>query len=130
MVTDNRKQREERKTYAEALNEDFRNGIKETREGVVSEKERNTGICDNFPYVSKVMDCNEEDSSEFGKPKPNFSDICKDLLFPKQINSSEMFSTPPVVIQTHLFLIMLAIAVLEVLVHMQICHWIHMTRRF
>ena len=37
-VTDNRKQRQKRKTYAEALNEDFRNGVKETREMVVSDK--------------------------------------------------------------------------------------------
>ena len=32
LVTDNRKQREKRKTYAEALKEEFRNGMKETRE--------------------------------------------------------------------------------------------------
>ena len=82
------------------------------------------------------MDCNEEDSnSEFGKRKPNFSEIYKDLLFSEQINSSGMFSTPPVlntylIYLIHLLLIMLAIAVLEVHVHLQICYWIHMMRRF
>ena len=39
-VTDNRKQREKRKTYAEALKEVFGNKVKETREMVVSDKER------------------------------------------------------------------------------------------
>ena len=96
MLTDNRKQREKRKTYAEALNEDFRNGMKETREGRVSDKERNTGICDNVTYVNKAVDCNEEDTSEFGKSKPNFLEIYKDLLISRQINSSGMLSTPPV----------------------------------
>ena len=80
LVTDNRKQREKRKTDAEALKEDFRYDVKETRERVVSDKDRNTGIRDNVSYVNKVMDCNEEDSSEFGKPKPNFSEIYKDLF--------------------------------------------------
>ena len=70
--------------------------MKETRESLVSDKERNTGIRDNVSYVNKVMDCNEEDSTVFGKPKPNFSEIHKDLLFSEQINSSGMFSTPPV----------------------------------
>ena len=75
LVTDNRKKREKRKTYAEALKEDFRNGTKQTRKGIVRDKERNTGIRDNVSYVNKVMDCNEEDSREFGKPKPIFLDI-------------------------------------------------------
>ena len=47
-------------------------------------------------YVNKVIDFKEEDSSEFGKPKPNFSEIYKDLLLSEQINSSGIFSTPPV----------------------------------
>ena len=73
MVTDNRKQREKRKTYAEALKEAFRNGMKETREARVSGKERNTGICDNVTYVNKAVDCiEEEDTSEFDKSKPIF----------------------------------------------------------
>ena len=70
--------------------------MKETREGRVRDIERNTGIRDNVSYVNKAMDCSEEDSSEFGKPKPNFSEIYKDLLISEQINSSGMFSTPPV----------------------------------
>ena len=97
MVTDNRKQRQKRKTYAEALTEAFRNSMKETREARVSDKERNTGICDNVTYVNKAMDCNkEEDTSEFDKSKPNFLEIYKDLLISEQINSSGMLSTPPV----------------------------------
>ena len=163
--------------------------MKETREGVVKDKERNTGIRDNVYFVNKVMDCNEEDSSEFSNPKPKFLEIYKDLLFSEQNNSSGMFSTSHVLntdtstshnasnssirstcasidlsldthdeeilniveelqcsadqriveectehrhrhIQTHLLLIMLAIAVLEVHVCLQICHWIHMMRRF
>ena len=97
MVTDNRKQRQKRKTYAEALKEAFRNSMKETREARVSDKERNTGICDNVTYVNKAMDCNkEEDTSEFDKSKPNFLEIYKDLLISEQINSSGMLSTPPV----------------------------------
>ena len=81
LVTDNRIQRETRKTYAEVLKEDVRNGMKETRERIVSGKERDTGIRDNVFYFNKVMDCNEEDSSEFGKPKPIFLEVYKDLLF-------------------------------------------------
>ena len=96
LVMNNRKQREKQKTYAEALKEDLRNGVKETREVVVSDKERNTGIRDNVAYVNKVMDFSEEDSSEFGKPKANFLEIYKDLLFSEQIDSSGMFSTSPV----------------------------------
>ena len=56
LVTGNWKLRGKRKTYAEALKEDFRNGLKETREGVVSDGERNTGIRDNVSYVNKVID--------------------------------------------------------------------------
>ena len=67
--------------------------MKETREGVVKDKERNTGIRDNVYFVNKVMDCNEEDSSEFSNPKLKFLEIYKDLLFSEQINSSGMFST-------------------------------------
>ena len=96
MVTGNRKQREKRKTYPEALKEDFRNDMKETRDGVVSDKERNRGIRDNASYINKVKDYIEEDSSELGKPKPNFSEIYKDLLFSEEISFSGMFSTPPV----------------------------------
>ena len=70
--------------------------MKETREGVVSDKERNTEICDHVFYVNKVMHYNEEYSSEFGKPEANFLEIYKDLLFSEQINASGMFSTPPV----------------------------------
>ena len=70
--------------------------MKETREGVVSDKEKNKGILDNVFHVNKVMDSNEEDSSEFGKPKPHFSEIYQDLLLSEQINSSGMFSAPPV----------------------------------
>ena len=52
--------------------------MKEAREGIVSDKE--TGICDNVSYVNKVMDCIKVDSCEFGKSKPNFSEIYKDLF--------------------------------------------------
>ena len=67
--------------------------MKETREEVVSDDERNTGIHDN---VNKVMDCNQKDSSAFGKPKPIFLKIYKDLLFSEQINPSKIFSVPSV----------------------------------
>ena len=65
----------------------------ETREEVVSDEERNTGIYDN---VNKVMDCNQKDSCDFGSPKPIFLEIYKDLLFSEQINSSKIFSVPSV----------------------------------
>ena len=58
-VTDSRKQREKRKTFAEALKEVFRNKVKETREKVVSDKERNAGIRENVSCVNTIMDCNE-----------------------------------------------------------------------
>ena len=77
------------------------------------------------------MDFSEEDSSEFGKPEAMLLEIHKDLLFSEQINSSEMFSTPPVLntdTSTSHNIIILAISVLELHVHMQICHWIHMMR--
>ena len=95
-VTDSRKQREKQKTYAEALKEVFGNKVKETREKVVSDKERNAGIRENVSYVNTVMDCSEKNSSETGKLKPNFSAIYKDMLFSEQINSSGMVSAPPV----------------------------------
>ena len=79
----------------EALKENFRNGVKETREKVVCDKERNTGIRDNVSCINTTMYCNEK-IREFGMLKPNFSEIYKDLLFFKQINSSRMFSAPPV----------------------------------
>ena len=88
LVTDNQKQREKTKTYAEALKENFRNCMKETSEERVSGKERNTVIGDNVSYINKAMECNEEDSSEFGKLKPNFSEVYRDLLISEQINSS------------------------------------------
>ena len=109
LVTDNPKKREKRKTYAEALKEDFRNGTKQTRKGVVRDKERNTGIRDNVSYVNKVMDCNEEDSREFGKPKPIFFGYLQHLI------------------QTYQHLV---ISVLELHAHLQICHWIHTMKRF
>ena len=96
MVTNNQKQREKTKTYAEALKEDFRNFMKETSEGRVSGKERNTGIGDNVSYINTAMESNEEDSSEFGKLKPIFLEVYKNLLISEQINSSGIFSTPPV----------------------------------
>ena len=95
-VTDSRKQREKRKTFAEALKEVFRNKVKETREKVVSDKERNAGMRENVYCVDTVMNCNEKNSSEFGKLKLNFLAIYKDLLFSEQINSSGMVSPPPV----------------------------------
>ena len=49
--------------------------MKETREKVVSDKERNAGIRENVSCVNTVMDCNEKNSSETGKLKPNFSTI-------------------------------------------------------
>ena len=67
--------------------------MKGTKEKVVSDMERNTGIRENISCISEVMDCNEENSGEFDKPKPNFSEIYKDLLFSEQINSSGIFST-------------------------------------
>ena len=42
------------------------------------------------------MDCNEKDTSEFGKSKPKFLEIYKDLLISEQINSSGMHSAPPI----------------------------------
>ena len=117
------------KTYTEALKKDFKNGMKETREGFVSDKERNTGIPDNVSYVNKVMECNKEDSSEFGMSKPHFWEIYKDLLLFERMASSEIISTPAL-IQTNLLLVMLAIVVLGVRLHLQICHWIQMMRRF
>ena len=117
------------KTCTEALKKDFKNGMKETREGFVSDKERNTGIPDNVSYVNKVMECSKKDSSEFGMPKPNFWEIYKDLLLFEQMDSSEIFSTP-VLTQTNLILVMLAIVVLDVRLHLQICHWIQIMRRF
>ena len=117
------------KTCTEALKKDFKNGMKETREGFVSDKERNTGIPDNVSYVNKVMECSKKDSSEFGMPKPNFWEIYKDLLLFEQMDSSEIFSTP-VLIQTNLILVMLAIVVLDVRLHLQICHWIQIMKRF
>ena len=117
------------KTCTEALKKDFKNGMKETREGFVSDKERNTGIPDNVSYVNKVMECSKKDSSEFGMPKPNFWEIYKDLLLFEQMDSSEIFSTP-VLIQTNLILVILAIVVLDVRLHLQICHWIQIMRRF
>ena len=74
-VMDNRKQREKQRTNAEALKEVFGNKVKETREKVVSDKERNAGIRENVSCVNTVMDCNEKNSSETGKLKPNFSTI-------------------------------------------------------
>ena len=127
LVADSWKYRKKRKTYAEALKEDFRNGMKETKEGEVSDGERNIRIRDNVSYVNKVIDCNKE-SGEFGKPKPNFSKVYKGLLFSEQINSSGMSLTLP--IQKYPLLITLAIAVLQVHVHLEICHWIHMIRKF
>ena len=95
-VTDSRKQREKRKTYPEALKEAFGNKVKETREKVVSDKERNAGIRENVSWFNTVMDFNENNSSEFGELKPIFSAIYKDLLFSEQISSSRMVSAPPV----------------------------------
>ena len=46
--------------------------MKENREGVVCDLERKTEIRDYVSYVNIVMDCNGEDSSEFGKGKLNF----------------------------------------------------------
>ena len=54
LVADSWKYRKKRKTYAEALKEDFRNGMKETKEGEVSDGERNIRIRDNVSYVNKV----------------------------------------------------------------------------
>ena len=95
-ATDNRKKKKKRKTYPEALKEVFGNEVKETREKVVSDKERNAGTRENAFCVDTVMDCNEYNSSEFGKLKPIFSAIYKDLLFSEQISSSRMVSAPPV----------------------------------
>ena len=64
-------------------------------EKVVSDKERNAGTRENVSYFNTVMDCNENNSSEFGKLKPIFSAIYKDLLFSEQISSSRMVSAPP-----------------------------------
>ena len=45
--------------------------MKETREREVSDGERNIRIRDNVSYVDKVMDCSQEESGEFDKPKPS-----------------------------------------------------------
>ena len=54
-VTDNRKQGEKQRTYAKALNEVFGNKLKETREKVVSDKERNAGMCENVSCVKGAL---------------------------------------------------------------------------
>ena len=77
------------------MKKDFRSGIKETREGVVNDGERNTGTCD-ISYVNKVIDYNQENSGKFSKLKPNFVKIYKNLLCPEQVKSSGTFLTPPV----------------------------------
>ena len=57
---------------------------------------KETGIRENVACVNTVMNCNKKNSSEFGKLKPKFSKIYRDLLFSGEINSSGMFSAPPV----------------------------------
>ena len=49
--------------------------MKETRKKVVSDKERSAEVRENVSCVNTVMDCNEKNSSEIGKLKPNFSTI-------------------------------------------------------
>ena len=77
------------------MKEVFGNKVKETRKKVVSDKERSAGVRENVSCVNTVMDCNEKNSSNFGKLEPNFSAIYKDLLFSEQSNSSGMVSAPP-----------------------------------
>ena len=81
---------------AEVLKEDLKNDMKETREGRVSNKGRNSVIRGNVSYVSNAVGCNEEDTSDCGKSKSNFLKISKDLLISEQINHSGMLSTSPV----------------------------------
>ena len=138
LVTDNQKHR---KTYAEALKENTTNGMKENREGVVCDLERKTEIRDYVSYVNIVMDCNGEDSSEFGKGKLNFLEIYKELLLSEQINSLGMFSTPSV-LNTDISISHNASHnstspshnagnnSIRSMCHLQICHWIHVMRRF
>ena len=101
-VTESWKQRKKWKAYVEALKEVFRNKVKESRENVVSDEERNAGIRKNVSYVNTVMDCIEKDSSEFGNFKAIFSTPYKDLLFSGQITSSGMVS-PRSVVNTDTF---------------------------
>ena len=49
------------------MKEVFGNKVKDTREKVVSVKERNTGISGNISCVNTVMDGNEKSSSEICK---------------------------------------------------------------
>ena len=44
---------------ARSIEGSFWNKVKETREKVVSDKERNAGIRENVSCVNTIMDCNE-----------------------------------------------------------------------
>ena len=130
LVTDNRKQREKRKTYAEAVKEDFRNGMKETREGVVSDTERNTGMRDNKVMPTKLWIVTKKIVVSLVGLNQIFRKFTRICCFLSKLTPQKCFQHPLHLIQTHLLLIMLAIAVLEVHVHLQLCHWIRMMGRF
>ena len=67
--------------------------MKETREGEVNDGERNIEIRDQcfFSRQSYGLYVTKMKKSESGEPKPKFFEICKDLLFSKQINPQECF---------------------------------------
>ena len=112
------------------MKEVFGNKVKETRKKVVSDKERNAGIRENVSCVNTVMDCNKKNSSKFGKLKPNFSSIYKDLLFSEQSNSSGMVSAPSVLNTNTSTSHNASNSSIRSTFALKSCHCIHRMRRF
>ena len=82
-----------------------------------------------FIILIQLWILTKKNSSEIGKLTPNVSAIYNDLLFSEQINSSGMVSAP-LVLNTDITTSHNARnTVLEVYVHLQICHWIHRMRK-
>ena len=101
--------------------------MKETREGVVSDKERYRGIHDNFSYVNNVMDrkiiVNLVSLNQFFRKFPEICCFLRILTLTPQECSQHLLY----LIQAHLILV---IAILEVRVYLQIYHWIYMMSTF
>ena len=106
-VRDNWKQRERRKTYVKALKEVFGNKVKETREKVVSDKERNSGIRENDCYVNTVMDCNEKKVVRLVSLNQIFRQFTTICCFLSKLTPQEWFQHLFYLTQTHQLLIML-----------------------
>ena len=130
---DNRKQREKRKTYSESLKEGFGNKVKETREKVLSDKVikkemqeyvKTFFILIQLWIVTKTIVVSLANLNQFFR---QFTRIC---CFLSKLAPQEWFQHLLYLTQTHLLLILLTIAVLEVHAHLQICHWIHRMKRF